>query len=144
MAPFAGAGIFGQALVGTNTESLTPVGFAVEHGGQNGYVSARLVSVPGIEGATLVYIQMVAWNGLQWGTTLDGVPENQLGRTDIVTHYLSYSFQPSFAPQFTQGAIVPIPEPSTVALAVLGAGALWGATRARRRKSFPPRSSVTE
>lgn len=31
-----------------------------------------------------------------------------------------------------------IPEPSTVALAVVGAGVLWVATRACRRKSFPP------
>jgi hypothetical protein len=31
-----------------------------------------------------------------------------------------------------------IPEPSTVALAVVGAGVLWCATRARRRKAFPP------
>jgi hypothetical protein len=41
--------------------------------------------------------------------------------------------------RFNQSAIVPIPEPSTVALAGVGAGVLWGVlwfvTRARGRKS---------
>ncbi len=131
--PFAGPGIWGQMLVGTNTESLTPVAMPREHFG-NGHLSGPTISVPGIEGGTYVYIQLVAWNGLQWGTSLSGVPNDQLGRTDIVGHYLSYSFQPSFVPAFTESAIVPIPEPSTVALAVIGAGGFWLATRRRRRK----------
>jgi hypothetical protein len=37
-----------------------------------------------------------------------------------------------------------IPEPSTLALAVVGTGALWFATRARRRKSYPPPSRTSE
>ena len=129
--PLAGPEYWGQFLVGTNIGSLTPVGNPLQHG-PSGRVSGNIVTIPGIPGDTFAYIQLVAWNGTLWGTTLSGVPEDQLGRTDIISHYFTYDFQPQFAPQFIQSAIVPIPEPSTWALVVLGAGALCFATRKRK------------
>ena len=93
------------------------------------------VTVPFIPGDSDAYIQLVAWNGTLWGTSLSGVPQDQIGRTDIILFFFTQFPQPAFSPQFTQGAVVPaVPEPSTVALAVVGAGLLWCATRARRRK----------
>ena len=134
LGPEAGSGYWGQMLAGLTPDSLTPVGMPVEHNLVTGLIFGGVVEVPGIDGNMVAYIQMWAWNGTQWGTSLDAVPPDQFGKTDIVPLRLSYSFDPAFAPRFTVPAVVPIPEPSTVALAVVGAGALWFATRARRRK----------
>ena len=133
--PEAGLGFWGQMLVGLTPDSLTPVGTPLEHR-VNGTILGGVIEVPGIDGGTFAFVQMWAWDAARWGTSLEAVPQDQFGRTDIVPHLLAFSFDPAFAPQFTQPAIVPIPEPSTVALAALGAGALWFATRGRRRKSF--------
>jgi len=81
--PLAGRGIWAQMLVGQSTDSLTPVDMPVEHIG-NGIASGRVVAVPEIPPNTFAYIQMVAWDGIRWGTSLNGVPSDQLGRTDIV------------------------------------------------------------
>lgn len=135
--PLAGPGIWAQMLVGTNSESLTPVALPREHRG-NGFVSGfTTITVPDIDGGTLAYVQMWAWDGARWGTSLAGVPNDQLGKTDIVPIFLTFSFDPQFAPLFNQSAIVPIPEPSAFALTVVGAGVLWFAARTRRRASFP-------
>lgn len=134
--PEAGPGIWGQMLVGLTADSLTPVGTPLEHR-VNGTISGGILEVPGIDGGVFAYIQMWAWDGARWGTSLAGVPDDQFGKTDIVPIYLTFSFDPQFAPHFNQSAIVPIPEPSAVALAVVGAGVLWCATRVRRRAAFP-------
>ena len=129
--PFAGAGYWGQFLVGLTTDSLTPVGMPSQHG-PNGGIGGEIVSVPGVPANTFAYIQMVAWDGTRWGTTLDNVPSDQFGRTDIVQHFFTHDLGPAFAPSFTQPAIVPVPEPSTFVLSALGIGALWLASRTRR------------
>ena len=119
--PFAGSSILAQMLVGETADSLTPVGAPIAH--VNGGVPGPTVTVPNIPGNTTAYLQMVAWDGDLWGSSITSVPMDQFGRTDVVPFVLSFSFDPSFPPQFTQPAIVPIPEPSTWALAVLGTGA---------------------
>ena len=127
----AGPGIWAQMLVGTNTDSLIPVGIAVQHIG-NGYAYGGIVTVPGIPGNTLAYLQMAGWNGDLWGSSLASVPAEQIGRTDIVPLELTWPFQPALPPRFTQGAVVPIPEPSTWELLALGAAGLWFVRRRRR------------
>ena len=131
--PLAGRGIWAQMFAGLTFDSLTPVDMPVEHR-TNGFVTGGIVAVPSIPPGTLGYIQMVAWDAHRWGTSLSGVPADQLGRTDVVQQYFAYSFQPSSAPSFTQPAIVPVPEPSTLALGAIGVCALWLASRARPRK----------
>jgi hypothetical protein len=116
----AGTNIFGQFLAGTNLNSLVPVGVPSLH--VNGYVVPTRVTVNGIDGGTYAWVQLVAWNRSLWGETLDGVPADQLGRTDIASIFLSYFWQPVGAPTFSQPAIVPIPEPSLVLLSLLAAG----------------------
>ncbi len=129
----AGAGFWGQFLVGTNADSLAPAGGPLEHV-RNGRVPIREIAVLGIPGGTRAFVQMWAWDGTRWGTDLANVPADQFGKTDIVPIFLTYSFDPVFLSLFTQGAIVPIPEPSTWALSALALGAFWLACR---RRKFP-------
>jgi hypothetical protein len=65
---------------------------------------------------------MVAWDSLLWGNTLANVPPDQLGMTDIVPVILSNPRLPipPPTPLFTHPAIVPVPEPSVLVLALAG------------------------
>lgn len=72
---------------------------------------------------------MLAWDGDLWGTTLADVPTDQLGRTDAVQVVLAH-LDNAMYPRFTQPVIVPDPEPSVLAMTVMGGGLLLG----RRRK----------
>lgn len=132
--PLAGPDFWAQMFVGLTPESLQPIGTPDNHGA-SGFVFHGDIVVPNIEGGMTAFVQMWAWNGTLWGTSVDEVPLAHFGKTDIVPVTLSFPSQATFPPQFTQGAIVPIPEPSAWALAVLGAGLLWCATRAPRRPS---------
>ncbi len=107
---FAGENILAQMLVGIDSSSLSPLGVSKPH--LNGLVVGEVLTVPGIPGNATAYMQKVAWNGELWGSFLGSVPADQIGRTDIVPLVLSFSFGPPFAPRFTQGAIVPVPEPA--------------------------------
>jgi hypothetical protein len=121
--PLAGRGIWAHMLYGVTPGELMPIGISVEHWGM-GLVLSGPIAVPGVEPGGTVYIQMVAWDGTLWGASLNGVPIDQFGRTDIVPHVLSGGTLPDWAPLFTQPAIVPIPEPASLLLAVFGAGFL--------------------
>lgn len=120
--PLAGRGIWGQFLAGESPEVLVPLEMSTEHLRDGLVLSLGEVSVPGIAPRETAYFQFVAWDGRVWGQDLNSVPENQLGRTDIVPlllagHLLDFPIEPIFS----QSAIVPpIPEPSTVALLLLG------------------------
>src|SRR5688572_6778848 len=72
--PLAGRGFRAQMLVGDNLSSLAPVGMPLEHT-TNGAVGGIVrVTVPDVPPDTFAYVQMVAWNGVAWGTELSGVP----------------------------------------------------------------------
>ena len=134
--PFAGPGIWGQFLAGSNVDALMPVGMALEHRG-HGAVGGpgSIIIVPGIPCGAHAFVEFVAWDRNQWGTSLAGVPFDQLGRTDIVPHLLSCLPFAIATPQFTQPAIVPIPEPSVWALAALsGALSCWRVGRRPARE----------
>ena len=135
--PLAGRGIWAQMLAGPTPSSLMPVGIPLEHT-TNGAVGGIIhVIVPSIPPHNVAYVQMVAWDGTRWGTSLDGVPANQLGRTDIVPVFLTTGIFPdsTSAPRFTQPAVVPpIPEPSVVVLLIFGGVNLFLVGRFRRRR----------
>ena len=124
--PLAGTNIFGQMLGGPNPSSLQPVGPSFYHH-SNGVFSVSRITVPDVPADDYAYVQLLAWDSTFWGTTLANVPADQLGRTDVVTVQLTTGVFPdvTFAPGFTQPAIVPlIPEPSALALAIIGFGVL--------------------
>ena len=128
--PLAGAGIWGQMLVGLASNSLVPVGSPMEHLG--GRIFQGSTTLPWVPGDSDAFVQMVAWDGTQWGTSLNGVPNDQIGRSDIVLHFFTQDPQPFFAPRFNTPAIVPIPEPSNWILATVGFSILWLFSRPRR------------
>lgn len=121
--PFAGSTILAQLLIGRTVDSLAPIGETATH--RDGFVRGPILAVSGISYYEVAQVQMVAWDGSLWGPSLAGVPADQLGKTDIVPVELGNPKigLPAY-PHFTQGAVVPIPEPSTLALAALGAAAL--------------------
>ncbi len=135
--PIAGTGIWAQMLAGLTVDSLTPVGTPDQHH-PDGYVDGPAIYVPfgrhdpgyGIMGD--LFVQMVAWNGTVWGTSLAGVPPNQLGHTDTVIVQLASGLpEPMWSPLFNQSAVVPmVPEPSVPVLAALGTGIVFILRRA--------------
>jgi hypothetical protein len=127
--PLAGPGIWARMLAGTTQGSLIPVGSPRQHFGE-GRVSDGIVIVEGIGCFETAYVQMVAWDGQAWGSSLADVPLDQLGRTDIVPRILSCDPLPVLAPDFTQPAVVPpIPEPSISTLGLLGGLVAFGLRR---------------
>jgi hypothetical protein len=139
--PLAGRGIWAQMLVGPTSDALFAVGAPLEHSA-DGLVGPRILEVAGIPCPQTAYIQMTAWDGRLWGSLYENVPVDQLGRTDIVPHVLAGCDPvPPLAPLFTIPAVVPpIPEPSVVALSVLGGlGLLW-TIRGRTRAELPSAS----
>jgi hypothetical protein len=123
--PLAGTNIYAQMLAGAQPGALSPVGPVDFH--INGIVSAGRVAVPDVPPYAYAYVQMVAWDSLLWGPSLLDVPADQLGRTDIVTVFLTTGVWPegTFGPRFTQPAIVPIPEPPVGALFLLAGLGVW-------------------
>ena len=122
--PLAGTNIVGQMLGGPSPSSLQPVGPSAYHG-TNGlwFVPSLRITVPDVPVYQQAYVQFLAWDGTYWGSSLAGVPNDQLGRSDIVTVTLTTGMFPDVvvAPRFTMPAIVPvIPEPSSLALTLVG------------------------
>ena len=117
--PVADAGIWGQMLAGPTTDSLTPIGPSLEH--MSGYVVGGFVVSTNVPCNTIGYAQLIAWDERLWGTSLDNVPLDQRGATDVVPVGMRCQ-SPFIAPLFTQPAIVPVPEPGAVSLFCLGCG----------------------
>jgi hypothetical protein len=124
--PFAGTNIVGQMLGGASPSSLHPVG-PIDYHNNGEFAVSPYITVPDVPPNQFAYVQLLAWDSIFWGSSLAGVPTDQLGRTDVVTVFLTTGVFPdtAYLPRFTQPAIVPpIPEPSVWALAVLAFGAL--------------------
>ena len=131
--PLAGAGIWAQALGGFAEDSLTPIGVPVEHD-TGGFVNEE-ITVPWAPRGNTIFVQMLVWDGGAWGTSFVSVPTDQFGQTDIVQVFLSGPLEAGDIPEFTQSAIVPpIPEPSEIVMAILGA-ALFLILRGRMPRS---------
>jgi len=116
--PFAGPGIWAQALAGFTADSLTPVGIPVQHAA-SGFVGREII-IAWAPISSTVLVRMAAWDGTLWGTSFAGVPAGQLGYTDTVPVFLTSPTASPLSTQFTQPAVVPVPEPSMFALAGLG------------------------
>ena len=116
-----GAGNTGQWYAGADAGSLAPVGAETAILAA-GLVSAGVVTVDGIAGGADAAVRLDVWNDEI------GVP----GQSDVGSVTLAGGID---IPQRPSGLgveiVVPIPEPSTIALAVFGGAALFFA---RRRK----------
>ena len=137
--PLAGANIWAQMLAGSAPDALAPVAVPAQHlvfpSGPTGWVNAGAFTVPGIPGDHTAYMEMVVWDGTRWGTTFSAVPRDQLGMTDVVPLVLYGTFGccgPP-APPFMQSAIVPVPEPTTLAIGILAAAGTVLRWAVRRR-----------
>jgi len=128
--PLAGTNIFGQFFAGGTESSLTPVGVPRPHF-EDGVFAPGVITVPGLAPFTTALVQLVVWDSTVWGEDRLAVPSEQFGRTDVGTVLLTDG-DFYLVPQFTQPAIVPIPEPRTWALVALGAVGLWFVRRRRK------------
>ncbi len=136
--PLAGTGIWGQALIGTSVDSLSPFGMPLEHEA-NGVVPPIIIAVPGVFAGESVFVQMAVWDGHVWGNSLADVPANQIGYTDIVPRVLASPTQPNLFPDFTEPAVVPaVPEPGFLSMTILGGMALFCAVNWDRCRRKPP------
>lgn len=121
--PYAGPGIWAQMLAGPTTDDLSLVGVPVEHLQWGGQVLGGVVIVPTVPCSSVGYVQMIAWDGSLWGLDPENVPPDQLGMTDTIRYAFGCpDIDPLGIPQFTQPAVVPIPEPSALSLVALGLG----------------------
>ncbi len=129
--PLAGNGVWGQMLIGTSPDSLSPIGPVVQHSSA-GILYGGPLDVPGTTPGDTRYVQIRAWDGRLWGGSWEEVPASQFGATDVILTTLLAPSSPLIPPEFTQPAVVPpIPEPTVWALGSLG-GAL--AVLCKRRK----------
>ncbi len=134
--PLAGPEILGQLFVGLDPDHLFPLEppRPFDSGIYAGLVNTvdQFPCGPDYDLLYEGYVQLVAWNGALWGDSLDQVPLDQIGRTDIAAHEFTCPPYPiSALSYFTKPAVVPIPEPALgVLMLVTTSFWLW---RRRRR-----------
>jgi len=121
-----GAAFLAQAYVGMNEGSLAPVGTALPFrtGGAAGYITSTGIAVPGMPAGTQVVVQMRAWEVAKGATYEAALASGEgFGASKSVTLTLT---APPAAPADMVGltAFSLVPEPSTLALGVLGVAAL--------------------
>ncbi len=129
-----GAGFLAQLYVGSSASSLNAVGSPVPFrtGAAAGFVSASTVTVAGIAGGSAASVAMRAWDA-STGATYDAATVR--GSSAVLSIVLGGGGNPPAVPAdltglagFSLAGAGPgpvIPEPSTVALGLLGAGALF-------------------
>jgi len=131
--PLAGPEIFARMLAGPTAENLAVIGTGSVPHLTNGLVIGGIVQVPTVPPFGTAYVQMVVWDSRLWGTDLAFVPEQWLGRTDIVPRIVAPPEQGAGPPAFGRSAIVPIPEPGVVGLALVSGTVFICTAYARRR-----------
>lgn len=133
----AGSAYRAQAYVGLTSDSLTPLGVSVTFRTEAaaGYIATYALTLPGVEAGTLVYFQLRAWEA-RAGDTYEAAfaSGSKHGRSNVVPVIPT-------APPATDGFPVGlqsfclVPEPSSIALGVIGGGllSLWAKRRRRKR-----------
>jgi hypothetical protein len=121
----AGAEYWAQAYVGTSADSLAPVDVPVNFrtGAAAGYITTKTVTTP-FAGGTQVFVEMRAWEAAGGNSYEAAIAAGKLfGKSSPVQ--LTVAVAPNTPPDMvglTSFALVP--EPSTMALGLLGAAAL--------------------
>jgi hypothetical protein len=124
--PLDGAAYWAQAYIGTDPGSLAAVGAPLEFrtGAAAGYITSTGITVPGIAVGTSVTVVMRAWEAAKGATYEAAVAGGGIyGSSNPVTLTLS---GPPATPANMVGlqSFSLVPEPSTMALGVLGVAAL--------------------
>jgi hypothetical protein len=126
-----GSGYQAQLYVGTSANNLQAVGSPVPFrtGAAAGYINSSDVSVPGIAGGASAFVAMRAWSTAS-GATYEAAGIK--GSSQVLSITLGGAGSPPSTPALLTGLqqFSLVPEPSTIALAVLGGIALLF----RRRK----------
>lgn len=128
-----GAAYLGQLYVGATAGSLAPVGVAVEFrgGAAAGYINGGTVTLTGVAAGSTVFAEVRAWEASGGNTYELAVTKAAAGKSEtfqIVGLGGPVAGQPDAFPanmtNFKSFSLVAIPEPSTVALGLLGAVSL--------------------
>jgi hypothetical protein len=126
---FVGSDTMGQLFAGPDASSLAPLGSPAASVGAGSWVVGEL-TVPGIPNGGTAFVKMQAWQGAATYAEATIKGESAIGQNT-----LGGGLQPGpnasiAAFQLIDGGGPVVPEPSTVALAILGAAGLF----IRRRK----------
>jgi hypothetical protein len=122
--PLAGADYWAQAYVGTSLDSLAPVGSPVNFrtGSNAGYIVSQVVTTP-FPGGTTVFVEMRAWEAGVNSYEAAIAGGKLYGKSDPIQ--LTVAEAPNPPPDMIGlKSFSLVPEPSTMALGLLGAAAL--------------------
>jgi hypothetical protein len=123
-----GAAYLAQAYVGKTADSLAPVGTALAFrtGAAAGYITTTATTVPGAPDGTALFFQLRAWEAAGGTSYESAFAAGKLaGMSNIVPITSAEAPNLPNAPVGLTGfALAAIPEPSTLALGMLGAAAL--------------------
>lgn len=122
--PLAGADYWAQAYVGTSLDSLAPVGSPVNFrtGAAAGYISSTIVTTP-FPGGTTVWVEMRAWEAGANSYEAAVASGKLFGKSNAIQ--LTVAEAPNTPPDMVGlRSFSLVPEPSTMALGLLGAAAL--------------------
>jgi hypothetical protein len=123
--PLSGADYWAQAYVGTSLDSLAPVGSPVNFrtGSNAGYIVSAVVTVPGLPKDTKVFVEMRAWEAGANSYEAAVAGGKLFGKSDPIQ--LTLTEAPNPPPDMVGlKSFSLVPEPSTMALGLLGAAAL--------------------
>lgn len=123
-----GAAYLAQAYVGKTADSLAPVGTAQAFrvGTAAGYITTTAVTVAGAPDGTALFVQLRAWEaagGANYEAAYAAGKLAGFSNTISMTAAEAPNLPPSMA-GLQSFALAAIPEPSTLALGMLGAAAL--------------------
>jgi hypothetical protein len=122
--PLSGADYWAQAYVGKTLDSLAPVGSPVNFrtGGAAGYITSTIVTTP-FPGGTQVFVEMRAWEAGANSYEAAVAGGKLFGKSDPIQ--LTVAEAPNTPPDMVGlKSFSLVPEPSTMALGLLGAAAL--------------------
>jgi hypothetical protein len=122
--PLSGADYWAQAYVGLTLDSLAPVGSPVNFrtGSNAGYIVSEVVTTP-FPGGTTVFVEMRAWEAGANSYEAAVAGGKLFGKSDPIQ--LTVAEAPNTPPDMVGlKSFSLVPEPSTMALGLLGAAAL--------------------
>ena len=126
-----GATYWAQVYAGPSADSLTAQGTAVNFrtGANAGLISAQTLSVNSVAPGGNVFVQLRAWEGPAGSSYESSVGKTATGFSNIVGPFVTggAGSPPTPAPNatgLTPFYVLKFPEPSTYAMALIGAGAL--------------------